>query len=406
MPVSLSACQPVTAAAARPMFDDAASRNVIPIQPFPNSSSPGAMDPTVGALPVLKSIEDCSDFSKTVEPFIDQLSQLPGRLVASGGSSIEALQRLYVETNPLITGFSASLFSAALCLVASEINRNYSQIDRLWSILPFLHVVHLAVWARSAGLPHARIDLVALFSAAWSIRLTYNYWRRGGYKVGSEDYRWEIVKSKIPGFLFFLFNVTFISTIQSILLFAISGVPAYAILLASRFEPEPRAADYAYLAVQLGLVLGEWVSDGQQWNYQNAKRQYNKDAKLPRGWNQPDLDRGFNTSGLWAYSRHPNFLAEQTIWFVLYQWSCYATNSLYSWTFVGSGSLILLFQGSTWLTEAITASKYPEYAEYQSQVGMFIPKSLGPYKPPSYKPKVIRTSELARRQEQKSGKQS
>lgn len=22
------------------------------------------------------------------------------------------------------------------------------------------------------------------------IRLTYNYWRRGGYKVGSEDYRW------------------------------------------------------------------------------------------------------------------------------------------------------------------------------------------------------------------------
>ncbi|KAG6083526.1 hypothetical protein E4U30_000848 [Claviceps sp. LM220 group G6] len=363
------------------------------------------MAPTIGALPVLKALEDCGHYSHTVEPFIDQFYQLPGRLVASS-SSIDALQRLYVETNPLVTGFSASLLVAALCLIVSEINRNYSQIDRLWSILPNLHVLHLALWARMAGLPHARIDLVAIFSTAWSIRLTYNYWRRGGYQVGSEDYRWEIVKSKIPGIIFFFFNVTFISTIQSVLLFAISGVPAYTILLASRFEPEPRTADYVYLAVQLGLVLSEWVSDGQQQKYQNAKHRYNKDAKLPRGWSQADLDRGFNTSGLWAYSRHPNFLAEQTIWFVLYQWSCYATNSMYSWTLLGSGSLILLFQGSTWLTEAITAGKYPEYAEYQRRVGMFLPKSLTPYKAPSHQPKIIRTSDLAKRQQRKSEKQN
>jgi steroid 5-alpha reductase family enzyme len=86
---------------------------------------------------------------------------------------------------------------------------------------------------------------------------------------------------------------------------------------------------------------------------------------------------------LFAYSRHPNFFAEQTIWFVLYQWSCYATNQLYtSWTGVGSGSLFLLFQGSTWLTELITARKYPEYREYQKQVGMFFPISLTPYTSP------------------------
>lgn len=126
------------------------------------------MAPTIGALPVLKALEDCGHYSHTVEPFIDQFYQLPGRLVASGGS-IEALQRLYVETNPLVTGFSASLLVAALCLIVSEINRNYSQIDRLWSILPNLHVLHLALWARMAGLPHARIDLVAIFSTAWSV---------------------------------------------------------------------------------------------------------------------------------------------------------------------------------------------------------------------------------------------
>lgn len=140
-------------------------------------------------------------------------------------------------------------------------------------------------------------------------------------------------------------------------------------------------------------------------DYQAAKHQYNKDAKLPKGWSQADLDRGFITSGLWGYSRHPNFFAEQTIWFILYQWSCYATKSLFGWSFAGSASLFLLFQGSTWLTEAISAGKYPEYAEYRRQVGMFLPRSLWSYEAPSQKPKVIRTSELAKRQEQKAKKQ-
>lgn len=151
-------------------------------------------------------------------------------------------------------------------------------------------------------------------------------------------------------------------------------------------------------------------------DYQTAKHQYQKDAKVPRGFKQEDLDRGFLTSGLWAYSRHPNFFAEQTIWFVLYQWSCYATNNLYSWTGIGSGCLVLLFQGSTLLTEGITASKYPEYKEYQKQVGMFFPISISGYNPPPpeptpeqplvQQPRVIRTSELLKRyQEKESRKQ-
>lgn len=145
--------------------------------------------------------------------------------------------------------------------------------------------------------------------------------------------------------------------------------------------------------------------------YQTAKHQYQKDAKVPQGFKQEDLDRGFITSGLWAYSRHPNFFAEQSIWFVLYQWSCYASNNLYSWTGIGSGLLVLLFQGSTWLTEGITAGKYPEYNEYQNQVGMFCPKSLSGYeaplekpgaqKPSAQQPKVIRTSELLKRYQEK-----
>ena len=122
----------------------------------------------MAALPALPSIEDCSNFAITVEPFLNQLYQLPERLVDSAGS-LEALKRVYVETNPLVTGFAASIVIAGICLIVSEVNRNYSQVDRLWSILPNLYIIHLASWARLAGLPHGRIDLVAVFSTAWSV---------------------------------------------------------------------------------------------------------------------------------------------------------------------------------------------------------------------------------------------
>lgn len=122
------------------------------------------------ALPVLKSLEDCGDFSKTVEPFIPQLYALPGQL-RDAITSPEQLKLVYLTTNPLISGFAASLVFGAIFLVVSEANRNYSQVDRMWSILPNLYVCHLAVWARLAGLNHSRIDLIAVFTTIWSVSI-------------------------------------------------------------------------------------------------------------------------------------------------------------------------------------------------------------------------------------------
>lgn len=120
------------------------------------------------ALPLLNYIEDCGEYAKTVEPFIPQLFELPQKLLKTGGS-ISSLKDLYVDTNPLISGFAASIFLGGVFLIVSEINRNYSQVDRMWSILPNLYIVHIAVWARAAGLPHGRIDLIAVFTTLWSV---------------------------------------------------------------------------------------------------------------------------------------------------------------------------------------------------------------------------------------------
>ncbi|KAI1469357.1 DUF1295-domain-containing protein [Daldinia caldariorum] len=352
------------------------------------------------ALPLVKKLQDCADYSQVIEPYLPQLYELPRKLYHTLLTH-ESILELYKNTNPFISGLAFSIFLGVIFLVVSEINRNYSQVDRMWSLLPTIYHAHFAAWSHLNHLPSRRVDLILLWSAIWSARLTFNYFRKGGYNVGSEDYRWEIIRSKVHPVLFFLFNITFISFIQSILLFLLAA-PTYIILLTSNFELEVTAADLAFTTIQIGLIVSEWFSDQQQWDYQSAKKEYQQTAKVPRGcgFTQEELDRGFITSGLWAFCRHPNFAAEQTIWLTLYQWSCYASKTFYSWAGLGPLFLMMIFQGSTWLTELISSGKYPEYKYYQQRVGALIP-SFTSYKTPEKTPKIIRTSDLAKRMKAK-----
>ena len=212
------------------------------------------------------------------------------------------------------------------------------------------------------------------------LRLTFNYWRKGGYSIGSEDYRWLVLREYISPALFFVFNVLFISLAQSVLLFLIT-TPAYILLLTARlitpstpYSDKFTTSDLIFSRIFVVLVVLEFLADQQHWDFQKAKKQYQATAKVPVNWTQVQLDRGFVVSGLWSWSRHPNFLAEQAFWLTLYQWSCVDTNTFLNWTGVGALGYLILFQASTWFTEMITARKYPEYAEYQARVGRFIPR--------------------------------
>jgi hypothetical protein len=122
-------------------------------------------------LPQVKSLHESVDYSKVVAPFVPQLYELPFKIWDNIGS-LDGLKSAYVTTNPLVTGFALALVFGLITLIASEINRNYSQVDRLWSILPNVFVVHIAVWARLASLPHDRVDLIAAFTTIWSVSLS------------------------------------------------------------------------------------------------------------------------------------------------------------------------------------------------------------------------------------------
>lgn len=120
------------------------------------------------------------------------------------------------------------------------------------------------------------------------------------------------------------------------------------------------------------------VAESGCLDYQEAKKRYQNSGIVPANFRQVDLDRGFVVTGLWSSSRHPNLAAEQSFWVMLYAWTCWITQTYINWTVVGAAAYLCLFQASTWLTELITANKYPEYKEYQNRIGKFLPRLFPP----------------------------
>ncbi|KAG6819357.1 hypothetical protein H0H93_012572 [Arthromyces matolae] len=327
--------------------------------------------------------------------------------------------------------------------VASLITSNVSQVDRLWTFLPFIYSAYYALlplwpldplfflcpfmpkslgWAAARDFsPRAVLMLVLIF--VWMLRLSYNTYRRGLFKLQDEDYRWAVLRSKVSPFLFQVINLTFIAATQNVLLLLL-GIPTKT---ASTLQPHTSlvASDYILATLALIDLAFEFTSDNQQWAFHQYKHAYLASEKekgtskvepydklnqwlgARLDFTPADAKRGFITRGLWAYSRHPNFLCEQSFWWIITLMPLLSRqNPLYipfPWHLVPSLSAILhgfpytlyplishlsgpvndllpalalslLFFSSTLFTESISAGKYPkEYKAYQERVGMFSP---------------------------------
>lgn len=239
--------------------------------------------------------------------------------------------------------------------IASLITHDHSWVDRIWSIIP---AVYLWVFAGYAGLADPRLNVMALLVTLWAARLTFNFARKGGY-TGTEDYRWPILRARMNRWQFELFNFFFISLYQNVILLLIT-LPA---LTAYEHRSTPFGVLDAVIAVVfLGLLVGETIADQQQWNFHKAKKA-----------GGPQFSPRFLQSGLWRFSRHPNFFFEQAQWWALFFFGAVAAGSLLQWTVLGAVLLTTLFIGSTIFTESITKSKYPEYAHYQSTTSPIVP---------------------------------
>lgn len=124
--------------------------------------------------------------------------------------------------------------------------------------------------------------------------------------------------------------------------------------------------------LMLGFIVYETVADEQQWAFHSKKKELLKSGQKLEDLTAP-YNKGFNTIGLWNVSRHPNYLAEQSIWVSLYIFSIGAGIGIINWSMIGALLLIMLFLGSTSLAEEISSSKYPEYPIYCKKVNKYFP---------------------------------
>jgi len=259
-----------------------------------------------------------------------------------------------------------ALWAYSLRTIPSTGTSDPSIVDRCWSILPWMYAWHFYVSA-----PTSRGLLMAVLSTIWGVRLTANFVFKGGYS-GGEDYRWKEIRSW-PGFVtgWEVFNLTFICGFQQFVCLAFVA-PAAAVTTGAMAAQPLNSLDLFAAALYVLLVGGEALADHQMYIFQTEK--YRRiGSNEPLG---PYYGRGFVHNGLWAYSRHPNYFCEVTMWWVFYLFTIAAGMPLLNWTVLGPIFLSCLFvlpHASLDVTELLSSRKYADYPTYQNQVSKFLP---------------------------------
>ena len=260
---------------------------------------------------------------------------------------------------PIGAALDLAIVLAAAVWLLSVATREYSWVDRLWSICP---PVYCLIVAAALDFEAPRVNLMTALACVWGARLTFNYVRKGGYWRGGEDYRWPVLRERLGPLRFQLLNVVFIAPTQMVLIWLFTS-PVHQAWL------RPEAAlgwlDLLAAALFLALLAIETVADEQMWAFQQDKRR-----RIAAG---EDIAAPFMTSGLFRYCRHPNYISEMGMWFAFYLFAVAASGEWLHWTGLGIVGLPLLFTGSILITESVSAAKYPDYRAYRASTPVLVP---------------------------------
>ena len=248
---------------------------------------------------------------------------------------------------------------AMLAWVLSILTREYSWVDRIWSLVP---PIYCLIVAADLEFQSSRVNVMTVLATLWSIRLTFNYALKGGYWFGGEDYRWIYLRKQLSTLEFQLVNF-FVTAAGQMAIVWLFTAPVHQAWLHSR---QPLGwLDLLAVSVFLVLMAFEAIADMQMWRFQQNKR---RQAKAGAEVEPPFMD-----GGLFRFCRHPNYFCEMGMWVTFYAFAVSASAQIWHWTGLGCVLLILLFQPSTRLSEKISSEKYPGYSRYEATVPRFIP---------------------------------
>jgi steroid 5-alpha reductase family enzyme len=256
---------------------------------------------------------------------------------------------------------TAALVISVLCSLVvwavSFVRHNAALADRAWPVLIMLCAAVFVAGALPIG---TRLGVMLAIGLAWALRLCGHItWRSWGHP---EERRYaEMRQRNEPQFAWKSLYLVFV--LQAVLAWLVA-VPFLAASLG-----QPAAAPWLWLdslgaALALFGLLFEAVADAQMAAFK---------GKL----SPPALDSGSGANavmntGLWRYSRHPNYFGESCLWWGLFLMALSAGG----WWAVLSPLLItylLLKVSGINLQEQHLHARSPAYVDYVRRTSAFMP---------------------------------
>ncbi len=247
-----------------------------------------------------------------------------------------------------ISYISAYLMILAVAVIVwgySAIKKNVNIVDSLWSLMFLLATVVYVLMSPPGNKSAVILALVMVWSLRLSFHLTLRNWGK------DEDHRYQTIRrNNEPNFTYKSLYIIF--GLQATLAWIIS-MPLHTAIAAG----QPLSLlDFVAVAVVLSGLLFETIADKQLATF--SANPENKNRTLD--------------TGLWRYSRHPNYFGESVIaWgFYLFAFSAGAWWSIYAPILM---TLLLLKVSGVSLMESTIKNRRPGYAEYVKNTSAFIP---------------------------------
>jgi steroid 5-alpha reductase family enzyme len=248
-----------------------------------------------------------------------------------------------------LPGLAAALVLLVLVWLGSLSRRDASIVDIFWG--PGFVVAAVVYLSLSDGwAPRKTLALVLV--SLWGLRLAAHIlWRSRGK---AEDYRYREMRER-HGARFWWVSLFTVFLFQGVLMWLIS-VP----LLQAIRAPQPAGWTVFDLAAVVLFMVGfffEAVGDLQ----------------LARFRSDPGNRGKVLQSGLWRYTRHPNYFGDAVVWWSFFVLALGTPGSL--WTLyspVVMTFLLLKVSGVGLLEKKLTRTR-PEYADYVAGTSAFVP---------------------------------
>lgn len=231
-----------------------------------------------------------------------------------------------------------------------------SFVDAFWG--GGMGLLAVISWLHVPGGPGPLATLIMAMTAAWGFRLgiyLFRRWRREG-----EDRRYRrILQQARDDGRFASAALTRVWLMQAVLLFIVSSPAQVGILASPHPAPITQLAWAGFGLWCLGVFF-EWVGD---WQLARFKADPQNRGKV--------LD-----TGLWRFTRHPNYFGDFCAW-----WGIWLTSAAAGWAYAAVtviGPLFLSFTLTRWsgvplLERGLHRSKGNKYAVYERKTSAFFP---------------------------------